>query len=365
MSSIWGNQVKISLFGESHGAAVGVVLDGLPAGIALNEQDIQKEMARRAPGDKLATPRKEADAYEILSGFVDGHTTGTPLCAMIRNTNTRSTDYDGFRVTPRPGHADYTGGVKYQGHNDIRGGGHFSARVTAGLVFAGAVAKQILSEKGIYIGAHLKQVYQTEDGSFTEETMTKQVFDLLQGMRLPTLQREAGEAMEQAILTARAEGDSVGGVIETAVIGLPAGFGNPFFDSVESRLSHMLFSVPGVKGVEFGAGFAIAKCKGSQANDPFFAENGTVKTKTNNNGGINGGITNGMPMVFRVALKPTPSIAKEQETVNLETMENTTIAIKGRHDPCIAVRGVPVVEAATAVCLLDILAEGGFFHGSK
>lgn len=363
MSSIWGNQVKISLFGESHGQGVGVVLDGLPAGIALNEEEIQKEMARRAPGDKLSTPRKEADAYEILSGFVDGHTTGTPLCAMIRNTNTHSKDYSGLRITPRPSHADYTGGVRYQGYNDIRGGGHFSARVTAGLVFAGAVAKQILKTKGIQIGAHLKRIYQTEDASFTTETLTEETFAQLAAQRLPVLQQEVADAMEQAILKTRAEGDSVGGVVETAVIGLPAGFGNPFFDSVESKLAHVLFSVPGVKGVEFGAGFAITELKGSEANDPFCIENGAIKTKTNNNGGINGGITNGMPVIFRVALKPTPSIAKEQQTVNLETMENTTLSVKGRHDPCIAVRGVPVVEAATAVCLLDILAEGGFFHG--
>lgn len=361
MSSIWGNQVKISLFGESHGEGVGVVLDGLPSGIALNEAEIQKEMARRAPGDKLSTPRKEADAYEILSGFVDGHTTGTPLCAVIRNTNTHSKDYSGLRVTPRPSHADFTGGVRYKGYNDIRGGGHFSARVTAGLVFAGAVAKQILATKGIQIGAHLKKIYQTEDVSFTKETLTQETFAQLATQRLPVLQQDVAQVMEDAILTAKQEGDSVGGVVETAVIGLPAGFGNPFFDSVESKLAHVLFSVPGVKGVEFGAGFAITELKGSEANDAFCVENGVVSTKTNNNGGINGGITNGMPVIFRVALKPTPSISKEQETVNLETMENTTLSVKGRHDPCIAVRGVPVVEAATAICLLDILAEGGFY----
>lgn len=366
MSSIWGDRFKISLFGESHGAAVGVTIDGLPAGTFLQEEQLQYEMKRRAPGrkgdgqDKLTTPRTEADCYEILSGFVDGHSTGTPLSAVIRNTNTYSKDYSGLERTPRPGHADYTGHLRYKGMHDVRGGGHFSARVTAGLVFAGAVAKQVLDQHDIHIGAHLRRIYDIEDMPFQEQDLHAEKFRQLAEMRLPVLDLEKGQKMADAILEARQQGDSVGGIIETAVIGMPGGYGDPFFDSVESKLSHILFAVPGMKGLEFGAGFEISRWKGSKANDPFYMEGDSIRTKTNHNGGINGGITNGMPIIFRAAMKPTPSIAIKQDTVDLETRQDTDLEIKGRHDPCIAVRGLTVIEAAAAVCLLDILLSGGY-----
>ena len=369
MSSIWGERLKISLFGESHGNSVGVVIDGLPAGFSIDEERLKDEMKRRAPGsgrngsyDGLTTPRSEADEYEIQSGFVEGHTTGTPLCAVIKNTNTHSKDYSELKIKPRPGHADYSGFLRYGGMNDIRGGGHFSARVTAGLMFAGAVARQILKSKDIYIGAHLKSVYGIEDEAFSDESLNEEQFETMRKMRLPMIDRSKSDLMAETILKARREGDSVGGVIEAAIIGLPGGVGDPFFDSVESKLAHIIFSIPGVKGIEFGAGFNMAKMKGSEANDAFYTEDGKIKTYTNNNGGINGGITNGMPVIFSTVLKPTPSIAKEQKTVNLKEMQNTELFIRGRHDPCIAVRGVPVIEAAAAICILDILMSGGIIR---
>ena len=365
MSSIWGEKLKISLFGESHGNGIGVVIDGLPAGVHLDEDLIKSEMKRRAPGNlPESTPRKEDDQYEILSGFFNGHTTGTPICAVIRNQNTKSKDYDELKKYPRPSHGDYTGYIKYKGKNDIRGGGHFSGRITAGIVFAGSIAKQILKEHNIEICAHLKRVYNVEDEYFSKENINRECFDRLNGMALPTIDETVAKKMSEAIMTARREGDSVGGMIETAVTGLPAGYGSPFFNSVESKLSQFIFSIPGVKGIEFGegenSGFNVCGLKGSQTNDSFALENERVVTKTNNSGGINGGITNGMPVIFRTAMRPTPSIAKEQETVNLDTMEETSLVIEGRHDPCIAVRAIPVIESAAALCTLDILMLGGF-----
>ena len=352
MSDMFGEKLKLALFGESHGAGVGAVISGLPAGFEINFDAIATDMARRAPGNSdLSTPRKEADEAEILSGVFNGRTTGTALAVLIRNTNTRSGDYQ--PQFPRPGHADYTAAVKYGGFQDYRGGGHFSARVTAPLVWAGSLARQILAQKGITLGAHIARIGAVEDTRFTLPEAA--VLDALRSKPFPVLDEAVEQPMREQILAAKAEGDSVGGIIECAAVGVPAGLGEPFFDSMESRLSHLLFSIPAIKGVEFGEGFGLATMRGSEANDPLRMQDGRVVTTTNHNGGINGGITNGMPVVFRVACKPTPSIAKPQQTVDLTTGENVEFAVHGRHDPCVVTRAVPVVEACMALCLLDAL----------
>ena len=352
MSDMFGEKLKLALFGESHGAGVGAVISGLPAGCEINFDAIATDMARRAPGNSdLSTPRKEADEAEILSGVFNGRTTGTALAVLIRNTNTRSGDYQ--PQFPRPGHADYTAAVKYGGFQDYRGGGHFSARVTAPLVWAGSLARQILAQKGITLGAHIARIGAVEDTRFTLPEAA--VLDALRSKPFPVLDEAVEQPMREQILAAKAEGDSVGGIIECAAVGVPAGLGEPFFDSMESRLSHLLFSIPAIKGVEFGEGFGMAAMRGSEANDPLRMQDGRVVTTTNHNGGINGGITNGMPVVFRVACKPTPSIAKPQQTVDLTTGENVEFAVHGRHDPCVVTRAVPVVEACMALCLLDAL----------
>lgn len=356
MSGQWGQNLRVSIFGESHGAGIGIVLDGLPSGLALDMAQVQAELQRRAPGrNEMSTTRREADAPKLLSGVYNGRTTGTPLCAVIENTNTRSNDYAGLNDTVRPGHADYTGAVRYQGFNDPRGGGHFSGRITAPLVFAGAVCKQLLWQKGVDIGARIQRLYTIEDDELTEERLTSAQFAAWRAQTLPTVNGEKAEQMRQAIAAAKGAGDSVGGVIECAAIGLPAGVGDPFFDSVESTLAHLLFSVPAVKGVEFGLGFAMAERKGSQCNDAFYWENEMVRTRTNHNGGLLGGLTNGMPVVCRVAVKPTASIAKEQQTVSLSKKTEETLVVKGRHDPCIVQRAVPVIEAVTALGLADLM----------
>ncbi len=354
MSNVWGEKIKLSIFGESHGPAIGIIIGGLPAGESVDENEIRKEMQRRAPGNsELSTPRKEKDQVQILSGLLDGKTTGAPLCGIIQNTNTRSSDYDASR--PRPGHADLSAYMKFKGFSDPRGGGHFSGRLTANLVFAGSIAKQILKRRGVTIGAHIKQIGSIQDKTFDniDETLltnlTKEAFPLLD----PTLKN----SMQEAILKAKEEGDSIGGVIECAACGLPAGLGEPFFDSMESTISSMMFSIPAVKGVSFGSGFDFAEMRGSEANDPIRIEDDTIYTTSNHNGGINGGITNGMPIVCSVAIKPTPSISKEQETVNLDTMQNTMLSTNGRHDPCILPRAVVVTEAALALCILDQMGE--------
>lgn len=359
MSGVWGNNIKVSIFGESHGGAIGINIDGLPSGIKLNLDEIDKEMKRRAPGrNNLSTARKESDMPEIVSGFFEGRTTGTPLCAIIRNSDTRSKDYGKLKDLMRPGHADYTGKVKYGGFNDYRGGGHFSGRITAPLVFAGAVCKQILALKGIEIGAHIKSIKDTEDKDFNYTNISKEKLRNLRGMEFPLLDMYKEDIMREIILDARKEGDSVGGVIECAIVGVEPGVGSPFFDSVESTLSHLLFSVPAVKGVEFGFGFYLTKMFGSESNDDYYYdENNEVKTRTNNNGGILGGITNGMPIVFRTAIKPTPSISKKQSTINVSTKKNDNLVIEGRHDPCIVQRAVPVIEAVAAIGILDLLKE--------
>ena len=355
MNNTFGRSAALTIFGESHGVSIGAVLDGLPAGEAIDWDIVRTEMARRAPGrNAMSTARSEADAFEVQSGFFNGYTTGTPLCAVIRNGDHRSKDYDQLRHIMRPGHADYSGKIRYGGYNDFRGGGHFSGRLTAPLVFAGAVASQILKRRGVAVGAHILQIGSVCDASFHPLGEDEALFESLKQETLPVLDKTKQSEMEGEIMAAKGDLDSVGGVIECMITGLPAGLGNPFFDSVESALSHMMFSVPAVKGVEFGDGFALASMRGSGANDAFYYDGAAVKTKTNRNGGINGGITNGMPVLFRAAIKPTPSISRLQETIDTDTQENCTLEIKGRHDPCIVQRAVPVVEAAASWAILDV-----------
>lgn len=356
MSGIWGNRIKISIFGESHGEAVGAVVDGLPFGAELDLEAIRFQMKRRAPGrSSLASSRDEEDEFHILSGFCNNCTTGTPLAFIIKNKDKRPGDYEYLKDIPRPGHADYTGKVKYGGFNDYRGGGHFSGRLTAPIVFIGSICRQILEDKGIYIGSHIKSIGKIQDDSFDFKDIDEDLLKRLNNEDLPVIDREKAELMEREILSAKADGDSVGGIIECAIIGLYAGIGEPYFESVESRLSHILFSIPGIKGVEFGAGFDIARMRGSEANDEFCQESGKVRTKTNNSGGIQGGITNGMPVIFRTAIKPTSSISQPQRSINLYDMEEVELKITGRHDPCIVPRGIPVVEAAAAIAILDFI----------
>lgn len=356
MSGMWGNKLKVSIFGESHGAGIGITIDGLPSGIEIDMEEVLKEMARRAPGkSKLSTARKEGDQPEILSGFFEGKTTGTPLCAVIRNSDQHSKDYGKLKDLMRPGHADYPGFIRYNGFNDYRGGGHFSGRITAPLVFAGAVCKQILNIKGINVGAHVKSIGTIYDKSFDEVELTKELLDNLKINELPLLCSEKEEMMRSAILEARSDCDSVGGTIECTVIGIDAGVGNPFFDSVESTLAHLMFSVPAVKGIEFGKGFEMSELRGSQCNDEYYYDGDKVKTYTNNNGGITGGITNGMPILFKVGIKPTPSIAKKQRTIDIAENKESELIIEGRHDPCIVQRAVPVIEAVTAIGILDLV----------
>ncbi|MBQ8654926.1 MAG: chorismate synthase [Clostridia bacterium] len=357
MSSCFGQHLKLSLFGQSHGEAIGVAMDGFPAGMRIDQARLAAEMARRAPGQsKMTTSRKEPDQPEILSGVLNGVTTGQPLCAVIRNTNTRSQDYgDGVDLV-RPGHADYTGHVRYFGFEDWRGGGHFSGRLTAPIVFAGALCSQWLEAQGVKIACHIQQLGTVKDASFMDRDPSVD-YAYLKGMHLPVLQGGLDSDMEAQALAAREEGDSIGGVLECMITGLPAGLGAPFFDSMESVISHLMFSIPAVKGVEFGEGFGFAALRGSQANDPFRMEQGGVVTVSNHSGGVNGGITNGMPVIFRCAVRATPSIAQKQDTVSLKTGENAELAVRGRHDPCILPRAVPVMEAMTAIGLMEMWKE--------
>lgn len=356
MSGMWGSKIKLSIFGESHGNAIGITIDGLPAGFSIDMDKIMMEMARRAPGkSSLSTPRKESDIPEILSGYFEGKTTGTPLCAIIRNSNTKSKDYSKLKDVMRPGHADYTGAIRYKGFNDYRGGGHFSGRITAPLVFAGAICKQILEVKGIIVSAHINSIGKIKDCSFLESDISDELLNSFKEKELPLINTKLEDEMRQEILRARSSGDSIGGTIECAILGVSPGIGDPFFDSVESTLAHLMFSVPAVKGIEFGKGFDISKMRGSEANDEYYLENGNIKTKTNNNGGILGGVTNGMPIIFNVAIKPTASIFKEQNAVNIVTMEETTLCIEGRHDPCIVQRALPVIEAVAAIGITELM----------
>ena len=356
MSSVIGNKIKLSVFGESHGEAIGCVIDGLPSGIKLDTDKIDKEMARRAPGkDKTATARKESDAPHILSGVLNGVTTGAPLAMTIENTNTKSGDYESLLTVPRPGHSDYPAYVKYGGNNDIRGGGHFSGRLTAPLVFAGAIAKQILEEKGIKIGAHISRIGSVCDKSFDKNDISPQLLEELSNDAFATISAEKELEMRAVIESARLQGNSVGGIIECAAIGMPVGIGANMFDTVESKLSAALFGVPAVKGVQFGEGFGFAEMLGSEANDGYEIRDGKVCLISNNNGGVLGGMTSGAPIVFSVVLKPTPSISVPQRSVDLRTMENETLVVSGRHDPCVVPRAVPVIEAVTALVLLDLM----------
>ena len=362
MSSEFGKILKVSVFGQSHGTAIGVNIDGLPAGETIDLEELQRFLDRRRPGKSpLSTARNEGDVPEFLSGLENGKTCGAPLCAIIRNSDQHSSDYTELADKPRPGHADYTAWVKWKGHADMRGGGHFSGRLTAPLCIAGGIAKQILARRGIYVGAHLDSVGTACDEHFPLYP-TKELFEEIAAKPFPALSDNDGARMQDVILAAKNALDSVGGVIECAAIGLPAGLGDPMFDGVENRLAAALFGIPAVKGVEFGAGFNAAARRGLENNDAFTVENGRISAGTNHAGGILGGITTGMPLVLRAAFKPTPSIAREQQTVSLSKMENTKLQIHGRHDPCIAHRAVPVVEAVTATVLLDLLLEGN--HGT-
>ena len=351
MKNTFGQSVAVTLFGESHGEYIGAVLDGMAPGLVIDEAFIRHQLSLRRPQGKISTARVEADEFRIVSGVFEGKTTGTPLCILIPNTNTRSQDYT--RSLPRPGHADYTAECKYHGYQDHRGGGHFSGRITAALVAAGAIAISALRQNGILIGTHISRISDICDRSFDSYESD---IETLADLSFPVLDPAKADLMRACIEDAAREGDSVGGILESAVIGLPAGIGEPWFDTVEGMLSHALFSVPAIKGVEFGTGFGMADLRGSQANDGLRMQNGRVVTTTNHNGGINGGITNGMPVIFRCAVKPTPSIFQEQESVDLSSGQNATLALKGRHDPAIIHRARVVVDSVTALVLCDLLA---------
>ncbi len=355
MSSNWGTNIELSIFGESHGKAIGIVMGNLPSGIELDIDEINKQMKRRAPGqNKISSPRKEADSFEIMSGVLDNVTTGAPLCAMIYNSDQHSKDYSVLQECMRPGHSDYPAFKKYKGFNDVRGGGHFSGRLTAPIVFAGSVAKQILKQQGIIIGAHIQSIHDIQDESFQTNVTESDIENMLE-QQYPTLNKDVFTKMQDKIETARMNRDSVGGKIECAILNVPTGVGNPFFDSIESHLSQLLFSIPAVKSVSFGLGDKLTELYGHQANDSYYYENNVVKTKSNHNGGILGGISNGMPIIFSVGIKPTPSISLKQETINIKTKENTELEIKGRHDPCIVPRAVVVVESMAALGILDMI----------
>ena len=348
MSSSYGENLRIHIFGESHGSAVGVTMEGIPAGESVDLDGLQKFLDRRAPGrNPWSTPRKEADIPEFLSGLREGKTCGTPVTAILRSANTRSGDYDALRDVPRPGHADYTAWVKYGESRDSRGGGHFSGRLTAPLCVAGGICLQLLARQGIEVVSRIAAIGGVQDeGELTASTAAK---------TFPTVSDARGEAMRAAIGEARLAGDSLGGVIECAVLGLPAGLGDPMFDGMENRIASAVFAVPAVKGIEFGAGFAAAGLRGSENNDPFSVENGRIITTSNHCGGILGGITDGMPLTFRAAVKPTPSIARPQQSVNLKTGKIIPLTVTGRHDPCIVPRAVPCIEAAAAIAVYDAL----------
>lgn len=356
MSSVICNKIKVSIFGESHGEAIGCVIDGLPAGVKLDMDKIYRDMARRAPGkDKTATPRLEKDIPHILSGVLGDVTTGAPLAMEIENTNTKSGDYSNLLTVPRPSHSDYPAYVKYDGNNDIRGGGHFSGRLTAPLVFAGAVAKQILEEKGITIGAHIKRIGSVTDTAVDMNDVNAELLRELARKSFSVIDDSAEDKMRAEVEGFRLNQDSVGGEIECFATGLPVGIGGNMFDTVEGTLAPILFGVPAVKGVQFGLGFEFAKSNASAVNDEYEIKDGRVALLSNNNGGVAGGMTTGAPLVVSVAIKPTPSISKEQRSVNLQTMENTTLVINGRHDPCIVPRAVPVIESAVALGILDLM----------
>ena len=359
MGSVFGKNIKLSLFGESHGEAIGCVIDGFPHGIKIDNDFIESEMERRrAKNPSVSTTRNEKDKVEILSGLLENKTTGMPIAAIIRNENKRSGDYSNLKIMPRPSHSDFTAMVRYQNYNDIRGGGHFSGRLTAPLVFAGALCKSALKEKfNINIASHIKQIYNIKDKYPNGKLPSYKEFINNYKKELSVFDNNAMNEMIKMIKEAKMNMDSLGGIITVVAFNVPAGFGEPFYSSIESRIAESMFGVPAVKGVEFGLGFDFVHYKGSECNDAYTIKNNKIKTKTNNNGGILGGISNGMPIVVNVAIKPTPSIAKEQLTLNIKTKKEDKLIIKGRHDPCIAVRAVPVLEAALSIALLDLCIE--------
>ena len=352
MKNTFGNNLTVTLFGESHGEAIGVVLDGVAPGLEVDNNFIKKLLNARRGLSAVSTPRREVDEPQILSGVFEGKTTGTPICIIIKNVDTRSGDYSKTKDLARPSHADFTAECKYNGFQDYRGGGHFSGRITAPLCAAAGIIIPALLKKGIKIGSHIAKIGEIEDRDFCDYYTD---FDILSGKEFAVLDNGKETAMIEKIKEVKAKGDSIGGIVETAVLGLPAGAGEPWFDSIESVLSHAIFSIPGVKGIEFGKGFEFSDMVGSQANDSFKNKDGKIVTETNNSGGINGGITNGMPVTFRTAFRPTPTIAKEQNTVNIKTTEDAVLAVAGRHDPCIVHRAKVVVDSITALALADIL----------
>lgn len=352
MSSVWGRKLTITVFGQSHADAIGVVVDGLPAGFRVDREQLQAFLKRRAASGPFATSRVEPDVPEFVSGLLDDVTCGAPITALIRNTNVRSGDYRDLRDHPRPSHADYPASVRFDGMNDVRGGGQFSGRLTAALCVAGGLCLQFLKSKGIEVGAHIASIAGVQDIPF--DAVNVSPVDFVTDA-FPVRDASAKQQMQQRIADAKQNGDSVGGIIECAVVGLPAGIGDPLFDGLENRISSLMFGIPAVKGIEFGNGFAAAEMCGSTNNDAYYFDNGVVKTRTNRNGGIAGGISTGMPLICRVAVKPTPSIAKEQETVELSSKTAYTLVVGGRHDPCIVPRAVPCTEAVLGIVLADYL----------
>ncbi len=360
MSSIFGKNLSLSIFGQSHGVAIGAVLDGIPAGLPVDTDALQAFLNRRAPGQNdYSTPRKESDTLQILSGLVEGYTCGAPIAAILANSNAHSSDYENLKDCPRPGHADFTAQIKYGGYQDVAGGGHFSGRLTAPLCIAGGMCLQWLKRQGVEIRAHIQKIGTVEDD--TSDWCQPNLNTI--GTDFPVVNKDAGLQMQEAIAIAKKDGDSLGGIVECFVTGLPAGIGEPMFSGVEGHLAQILYGIPAVKGVSFGAGFGVAELRGSENNDAYTVTDGQIRTKTNNCGGILGGITNGMPLVFRVAFKPTPSIAKAQQSVSLSTMTESELTVHGRHDPCIVPRAVPVVEAAAAIALYDLILCNTQYNG--
>lgn len=359
MSSVWGNIIKVSLFGESQGDIIGVTIHGIPSGVKLDFEFIKKEMKRRLAGNyNVATPRQEDDEFNISSGYFNGYTTGAPLTATIRNKDIKYADNNEFKDKMRPSFGDYTENLRYSGFNDYRGGGHHSGRLTAPLLFAGAVAKLILKEKNIVIGAHILKISEILDEGFDKVNVNEELLKILPEKLFPVIKDDMGLIMQTEILKAKYQKDTIGGIVECAAINIPGGIGNPFFDSMESVISHLLFSIPSIKAVEFGEGFNIVNLRGSQANDQMYMDGDKVKTYTNHSGGIVAGITNGMPLIFRVAIKPPATIAKPQKTVDINTKENTTVDTVNAHDPCMVHRIVPVIEGVTALAILDSMLGG-------
>lgn len=359
MSSMYNRFLKLSIYGESHGDGIGMVLDNLPAGETIDRSELLKFTARRTakPGELHSTARTEADLPTFFSGYYRGLTTGTPLAAMIKNTNTQSQDYGDMQFLARPGHADYTGFVRYHGANDIRGGGHFSGRLTAPLVLAGGICKQILERRGIYCASHIYSIKDVKDTPFMETEIPEELIHRLHNSSFPVIDQEQEALMKNAVEQARLNSDSVGGIIECAVTGLPCGIGSPMFDGIENILAQLIFAIPAVKGLEFGNGFSAAYRFGSENNDEFYMQGDQVRTRTNRHGGILGGISSGMPIIFRVAFKPTPSIAKQQRTVDYQKKTDALLSVHGRHDPCIVPRAAVVVEAVANIAMLDLCME--------